>query len=649
MQDTPASSLPPIPPPAGYMQPRRRSRWWIPLVVIGGLLVLLVVAAGIFFSIIFGSLVDFSELGSKKDDTPLKEKTVLVIDLSGGVVEYRPPVVFNFGGDKAGTSLMDILQAIRAAKTDNKISGIFYRSGKESVGMTKLTELRDAILDFKTSGKFVYAFIESGSKGHYYLATASDSIFMPQEGLLDFKAFGVTGLFFKKLSENIGINWHVEQFEEYKSAAEMTSRERWSEPAKHELRVLVEDRNRMFVEAVAQGRHLTNNVVTQALDRGVFIPDSLQAAGLIDGFAREWELRERIHRRMNPNDTTQHPKLRTISISAFNSKRDADDAEVDEKHGIAIVYATGAIASGRNSDLFDSDGIYSKSLISDLRKAEKNDEVDVIILRIDSPGGSALASDEIWAAIQDIRKTKPIYASMSDVAASGGYYIAVGCDTIIAHPSTITGSIGVIMAIPNFSGTLGKLGITTDTISLGKSSNFMNTLIPFDESSKAKLKEFGAGIYHRFVSKVAEARKMTFEKTRMLAKGRIWTGSDALKNGLVDVSGGLMESIGLAKKRMGVDPKTKVKIHVYPEKIDNLSAILKMFGIGSDEEADEESARVPLMKSLAKLAPSTAPITEIWKSMPQSARENVEHAVRLTEIGNSEHVLMMLPAHITIE
>ncbi|MBI2794841.1 MAG: signal peptide peptidase SppA [Ignavibacteria bacterium] len=649
MQDTPTSSTPPVPPPPGYMQPRRRTRWWIPLVIIGGLLVLVIVVTGVFLSIIFGGLSTFSELGSKKDDTPLKDKTVLVVDLSNGVVEYRPPLVFNFGGDNAGTSLMDIVQAIRAAKSDNKISGILYRSGPEAVGMTKLTELRDAMLDFKSSGKFVYAFIESGSKRHYYLASVADSIFMPQEGLLEFKAFGATGLFFKKLSDNIGISWHVEQFEEYKSAAEALSRERWSEPAKQELRVLIEDWNKTFVDAVAQGRHLDRSVVMQALDRGVFIPDSLLTAGLIDGFAREWELRERIHRRMNSDDTTKHPKLRTISISAYNDKRDSDEDKIDEDHGIAIVYASGAISSGKNSDPFESSGIYSKSLISDLRKAEKNDEVDIIILRIDSPGGSALASDEIWAAIQDIRKTKPIYASMSDVAASGGYYIAVGCDTIIAHPSTITGSIGVIMAIPNISGTLGKVGITTDTFSLGKSSTFMNTLIPFDDASKTKLKEFGGGIYHRFVSKVAAARKKSFEETRALAKGRVWTGADALKNGLVDVNGGLLESIKLAKKRIGVDASTKVKIHVYPEKIDNLSAILKMFGINTDDEADEESEHVPLMKSFAKLAPALSPISEIWKTLPQSARDDVEHTVRLTEIGQREHVLMMLPAHITIE
>lgn len=649
MQDTPTSSTPPIPPPPSYMQQRRRTRWWIPLVIIGGLLVLVIVVTGVFLSIIFGGLAGLSELGSKKDDTPLKDKTVLVVDLSNGVVEYRPPLVFNFGGDKAGTSLMDIVQAIRAAKTDDKISGILYRSGQEAVGMTKLTELRDAFLDFKTSGKFVYAFIESGSKSHYYLATAADSIFMPQEGLLEFKAFGATGLFFKRLSDNIGIDWYVEQFEEYKSAAEATNRERWSEPAKHELRVLIEDRNNTFVKAVAQGRHMDYDLVTQALNRGVFVPDSLLSAGLIDGFAREWELRERIHRRINVDDTTMHPKLRTISISAYNNKRDFDEEKVDENHGIAIVYASGAISSGKNSDPFESSGIYSKSLISDLRKAEKNDEVDIIILRIDSPGGSALASDEIWAAIQEIRKTKPIYASMSDVAASGGYYIAMGCDTIIAHASTITGSIGVIMAIPNISGTLDKIGITTDTVSLGKSSTFLNTLIPFDDASKAKLKEFGRGIYHRFVSKVAASRKKTFEETRALAKGRIWTGADALKNGLVDVNGGLLESIKLAKQRIGVNASTKVKIHVYPEKENNLTAILKMFGIDTDDESDENSGQVPLMKSLAKFAPTLAPVAEIWKTMPQSARDDVEHTVRLTEIGQREHVLMMLPAHITIE
>ena len=649
MQDTPNA---PIPPPPSYQQPRRSSRWWIPLAIIGGLLVLVIVAVGIFLTVVLGSLGDIRELGAKKSSNkPLKDKTVLVVDLSSGLIEYRPPVMFNFGGDEAGASLMDVLQAIKAAKTDDKIKGIYYRAGGASIGMTKLTEVREALVDFKTSGKFIYAFIESGTKAHYYIATVADSIFMPQEGFMEFQAFGASGMFFKKLSDKIGVSWHVEQFEEYKSAAEMTSRENWSEPAKEMIRALIVQRQQMFVEAVAKGRSIDASVVTAALDRGVYIPDSLKALGLIDGFARESEVRERIHMRLNPDDTTKHPKLATTSISQYNSLRSHNDEDVDESHGIAIVYASGAISSGSNRGGFDSDGIHAKSLIADLRKAEKNDDVDIIILRIDSPGGSAIASDEIWATLKEIRKTKPVYASMSDVAASGGYYIAMGCDTIIAHPSTITGSIGVIMAIPNISGTLDKVGVTIDTLNFGKSSTFMNTTIPFNDNAKAKLREFGGGIYHRFVQKVADSRKKSFEETRLLARGRVWTGEAALKSGLIDVSGGLLDAIRLAKKRIGVDPDKKVNVAIYPEEIDNLSAILKMFGINQDDEEEESAGSVeaPVARLLQQITMKGTPVEEVWKTLPAGAKEQFKHAAHLAQIGMTEHALMMLPDAIPFE
>lgn len=640
MQDT---QTPPIPPPPSA-GPRRRSRWWIPVAVIGGLLVLFIVVIGAFVGALFSG---FSEIGGglDKEAVQVKDKSVLVVDLSSGVVEHRPNLVFNFGGDQAGVSLMSTIHAIRDAKDDPKIEGIYYRAGG-GVGMTKLTEIREALIDFKSSGKFVYAFLESGSKQHYYMATVADSIFMPQEGILEFNAFGASGMFFKGLSDKLGIEWHVEQFEEYKSAAEMMSRENWSEPAKQEVRELIEHRQNMFVDAVASGRKLDKGLVLAAMNRGVYLPDSLKALGLIDGFSRESELRERIARRIDPSDTSDHPKLNVVSVSAYADRENsADMSEVQKDKGIAIVFASGAIASGKNSDPFDQGGIYSRDLIAQLRKAAKNEDVDAILIRIDSPGGSAIASDEIWAVIKEIRQTKPVYASMSDVAASGGYYIAMACDTIIAHPSTITGSIGVIMAIPNLSGTMDKLGIGRDTISLGASSNFMNTTMKFTDADKAKLREFGAGIYQRFVQKVADSRKKSFEDTRALAKGRVWSGTAAKQAGLVDINGGLLDAIKIVKRRIGADENKKVMVYSYPEKIDNLSAILKMFGIddsnGDDEEASAPRVTIPMLLERAMGSPSA--VEQAVKAMPADARRQFEHAAALANIGLTERAMIMMP------
>jgi len=647
MQDNQTSSsvpLTPIPPPpnVGYA-PRRRTRWWIPVAVIAGLLIILLAAFGVFMNMVIGTF------DKEPKAIDVKEKSVLVIDLSGGLPEYKPQMVLNFGNDRpSGPSLLDIIQSLNRAKSDDRINGVYIKSGGQGYGMAKLEEVRSAIVDFKTSGKFVYAFIDMGTKSHYYLASVADSIFMPEEGMLQFNAFGASAPFMKGLFDKLGVSWHTEQFEEYKSAAESLSRDSWTVPAKEEIRALLSQRVTMFVSAVATSRKLQESQVRQLLDVGVYSPDSLLANHLIDGFTREGALKERLHRRLNPNDSTEHPELHTISISQYmKSKNTAQQSTSD--HGIAIVYASGAISSGKNASPFDASGIYSKTLIHDLREARDNDDVEIIILRIDSPGGSAYASDEIWSEINEIRKTKPVYASMSDVAASGGYYIAMACDTIIAHPATITGSIGVIMAIPNFAGTMNKVGVTMDTVSFGKSSNFLNPLMPTTDLDRAQFKSLGAGIYKRFVQKVADSRKKDFESTRLLARGRVWTGEAAISSGLVDVSGGLGDAIVLAKKRIGVNKDTKVQLFLYPEKVDNLTAILRAFGLGDDEE-ENESTRVLIGQHLLTAIRGTDPVTlAFYTSLPSSTRGQVQHAVQLAQIGLTEHSMVMLPMTIPIE
>ena len=642
MQDNQTSSPIPPPPGTGY-GPRRRSRWWIPVAVIAGLLIIVVVVFGAFISMIV------SGIDAPEKAVDVRDKTVLIIDLSGGLPEYKPQMAFNFGGDgPSGPSLLEMLTALRNAKTDDKIKGLYFRAGGAGIGMAKLSEVRDALVDFKTSGKFVYAFIDMGSKSHYFLASVADSIFMPQEGMIEFNAFGASAPFMKGMFDKIGVTWHVEQFEEYKSAAESMSREKWSEPAKEEIRAILTQRTDMFVTAVASGRKLSETQVRGLMNIGQYVPDSLLANGLIDGFSRESELKERIHFRLNPDDSTEHPSLRTLTVSQYLSSKSEKTEDVSD-HGIAIVYASGAISSGKNSNAFDASGIYSKTLIKDLRAARDDDDVDAIILRIDSPGGSAYGSDEIWAEIREIRKKKPVYASMSDVAASGGYYIAMACDTIIAHPATITGSIGVIMAIPNFAGTMGKIGVTVDTVSSGASSNFLNPLMPSTDLDKKQLHAFGEGIYRRFVQKVADSRKKDFEATRLLARGRVWTGQAAQSVGLIDVSGGLQDAIRLVKKRIGVSADTKVHLSIYPEKIDNIAAILRMFGIG-EEDDDNTEARAAISKHvLNSITGSESATVQLMRSLPVGMRQQVKHAAQLAEIGLTEHSMVMMPMIVPVE
>lgn len=645
MQDNPTPSPNPIPPPPGIgMQPqRRRSRGWI---IAGVIIGLVVVAIGVF-GLMIGMFLSSFETEQHVDVT---DKTVLVLDLSKGIPEYDPPKALSFGSDESGPSLRDIVASIKRAKTDDNIHGIYIRSGIAAAGMAKLSEVREALIDFKSSKKFIYAYAEMGTKGGYYMATVADSIIMPQEGMMEFNAFGTSAPFMKGMFEKLGVSFHVEQFEEYKSAAETMNRDRWSEPAKEAIRALLQQRSDVFVDAVSKSRKLTPERVIELMNKGVYIPDSLLASGLIDAMMREAELKERIHRRLNPDDTTAHPTLKTISLAKYVQSFTDEESDARASKSIAIVYASGAISPGTNSDPFDASGIYARTMIRDLRAARDNDDVEAIVLRIDSPGGSAFASDEIWAEIREVRKVKPVYASMSDVAASGGYYIAMACDTIIAHPSTITGSIGVIMSIPNFTGSVAKVGITIDTVSLGPSASFMNAGLPLTDGDKRTLRSFGQGIYTRFVQKVAESRKMDTAAARKLARGRVWTGTAAKEAGLVDVLGGLDVAIATAKKRIGVGANEDVNVILYPKKVDNLTALLKAIGLNKEDGDEDAEARAMLRSSLIAKVTGTIPASEqIYRALPGGTRSQVKHALQLTELGMTERALMMLPMTVPMD
>ena len=636
MQDT----QPPIPLPPAYQQ--RRTRWWIPVVIIFGVLALFIVAGILFFSFLISSL------GEKEETVSVKSNTVLLLDIKSGVSEFSQKSIFN--DNKKAASLFDVLQAIKTAKTDDNIKGIYIKGAGAGIGMAKLAEIRDALVDFKSSKKFTYAYLEEGTKADYYLASVADSVIMPEEGMLIMNAFGTSAPFMKGLFDKIGVSWHVEQFEEYKSAAESMSREKWTEPAKEELRALIQQRKTMFETAVSTSRNMSVASIDAALRRGLYTADSLKAAGFIDAFARETELKERIQKRINPSDTSDHPKLNTIGISRY--LQSIDEPETTPEKTIAIVYASGAIYGGKKDGPFADDGIYSKSLISDLRKAKEDDDIDAILLRIDSPGGSAFASDEVWAEIQSIRKIKPIYASMSDVAASGGYYLAMACDTIICHPATITGSIGVIMAIPNLSGTMSKIGVTVDTISYGASANFMSGILPLRDNEKTALHNIGEGIYKRFVQKVATSRKKTYEETRLLARGRVWTGEDANKAGLTDINGGLMDAIKALKKRIGVKESEKVAIEKFPEQLDDIEALLAMFGISDDNEDEEgSSSKAPsaVHNVMASLAREHSTVDQLWKALPIGMQLQVKHAANVAELSKSERGLLVLPEAVSTD
>ncbi|MFP4370350.1 MAG: signal peptide peptidase SppA [Candidatus Kapaibacterium sp.] len=616
---------PPYPP--HYYRRERKSKWWIPVLVIGIIIVLFIVFIGAVFAMI-GSAFEPQEV-------TVKENSILHLKFDE-VEEYSETSPFQFLTPVRKASFRDILSAIERAKYDDNIKGIYY-TGSGNVGFAKASEIQEALTDFKGSGKFIYAYIEMGNEYTYYNSLPADSIFMPREGLLEMNGLGASAMFLKGFYDKLGINFHVENFEDFKSAAETNYRKSWSDSARHQLKVILDQRYENLLDAIADFRESDKEKIREVMAKGVYEADSLYSLGLIDALMVESQIKDHMKNVIfgdNPDDK----EIKLVSAGKYMASNPKLPGKIaDEDKQIAIVYGVGPIVPGKPDAWTNEQQIYSEDFVENLRDAADNDKVKAIILRIDSPGGSVIASEEIWKEVQRVSKEKPVYASMSDIAASGGYYIAMACDTIIAHPSTMTGSIGVIVSLPNFDGTLDKLDITVDTISTGPAAQDLNLMMPFDERQKEKLHIISKNIYQRFVSKAAKARGMDFEEMRSLAKGRVWTGADAKEKNLVDVLGDFGDAINLAKKRIGIEDTMRVYVQIYPRPQDDIEALLKIFGL------NETSADADINTLAARLNIDPMKMTKIWNSLPASVKKQVVYQTALMDISSRERVMVALP------
>ncbi|GAB5466538.1 MAG: signal peptide peptidase SppA [Candidatus Kapaibacteriales bacterium] len=666
---------PPPPPPPGYRAAgvqQKKSKWWIPVVIIVGVFVLL----GLFLSALFNS---FTESLMVEEEVKVKDNSVLYLTLSGGVQEYADENPFaELFGNSNPTSLTQIVHALEVAAEDDDIKGLYIKP-KASIGMIKSEEVLEAIEKFKESGKFVYAFLETGNEMTYKMALPADKIFMPTEGLLEMNGLSIGNLFFGDMLEKIGVEYYVQQFEEYKSAGETFSRNGYSDKAKEQLQVILDSRFDSLLTTIQKYRNIDPESVREDMASGVYTADSVLDKGYIDGYITEASLRRELAKMADDEEYTfdpvttvrsgysreeiaearkayqeksddekdEDPDLNLISVKRYlkgAKKNINEDKEIVEDTEIAVIYGTGPISSGfQSSDPFGGGSyeIKSGTFIKHLKKARENDKIKAVILRIDSPGGSVIASDEIWEEIYATRMVKPVYASMSDVAASGGYYMAMACDSIFAHPQTITGSIGVILAIPNFSEAMDDIGLNYDAIKTSPNADFMNPLDPMTESDKAKLQELSESIYMRFITRAAESRGMEVEELRQLAKGRVWTGTDAKSNGLVDVLGGLDEAIDYAKAAIGVEEGKLVRVRRYPETKDNLEEFLEDIFNKKEEDA---SAINKLKQGIAKFAGiSSNEFAMTWNLLPETAKKELIYAYQLAQIAKEEKAMYVLP------
>lgn len=638
----PGGNLPPFPQ---YSKPPKRRRWWIPFLIIGALFVVFILPALIIFGLVVSSF--------EGERVEVKDNTILVVNLGMEISEYTAsdnPFAELFGGKQ--TSFSDVMLAIKRAKDDSRIKGIYFNSSPTAMGFAKNLELINALKEFKSSGKFIYSFIEMGTESQYMTTLPSDKIFMPEEGLVSLNGFGIEAMFFKGLLEKLGIEYYVEQFEDFKSAGETMSRTKFSDSARKAYRAILNQRHTLFVNEVNQARNLDIDFINSVLERGVYSSDSLLALGFVDSLTSENDFKEFLKSMINPKDEESEDqegkkdkktkkdskqKLRTVSVSSYlNADYDYDESLVAKDKQIAIIYCSGPIVDSPGGQFQGAEQQITSKFAEYIKEARENDKIKAIILRVDSPGGSVMASDAIWSEVVKTRGVKPIYATMSDVAASGGYYISMACDSIIAHPATITGSIGVIAMLPNISGTLGKLGITLDTMSTTKSAQDLSFNFPFNQRQKEKLHTLIEKTYNRFVTKVAEGRKMTFEEAKALAKGRVWTGEDAKARGLVDVLGGMDEAIKIAKERIGVEEGQKVWVIEYPKKKDPIELIIDMFFGGDNESSISDLFEKAFSNNNSSYA-------EIYKALPPMMRMQLDYARTLFAISQNEPFIMAMP------
>ena len=527
-----------------------------------------------FFGIVFLGVI----FGGDEQSVEIKENSVIELDLSEVQFDYAgkfsDPWVTAFSNKKQ-IGLTDVIAAITAAKNDENIKGISILNNFSSIGMAQSKAVRDALEDFKKSGKFVMAYANSYSQKEYYLNSVANTIYLNPVGEMEFKGLSSDVLFFKDFQDKTGIKMEVIRHGKYKSAVEPFLENKMSDANREQISALLNSIWNSVVTDIAESRNLSvqklNDIANGLLAR---TPEMAKAQKLVDVIAYEDVYHNAIKKelKVNPKD-----EYETVSIADYTQNFITTSIPSTATDEIAIIYAQGDIESGEG----DVDIIGEGAMRRSIQEARNNEDVKAIVLRIDSPGGNALTSDLIWREIELTKKVKPVVVSMGNYAASGGYYIACNASKIFAEKNTITGSIGVFGILPNFSGLSTKMGIHSEQVNTHQNAGNYNPFSPIDEKFKAVTLEGVEHIYKTFVSHVAQGRKMTFAQVDAIAQGRVWTGSDALKLGLIDTIGGLEDAINEAARLSNTNNYTTKN---YPEFKKDFDEFLENFPFAKTKE-----------------------------------------------------------------
>jgi protease-4 len=499
---------------------------------------------------------------------------ILELDLTEGLFESRPadPVSAVLGRHRV--VLADVLDGLRRARDDDRVKALVAKVGGQPIGLAQVQELRRAIGEFREAGKLTVAWAESFgefSAGNvpYYLATAFETIYLQPSGDLGLTGIAVERIFLREALDKLGVDFQVAKRYEYKSAAEQVTERGFSPSAREATERLTASITEQLTEAISQRRGIAAEDTRQLIDRGPFLAAQALDAGLVDALGYRDEAYAAV-RQQAGRDAIVHPLGRYQRSRALAER--ARKLPSPREQAVALIYATGPIRRGRSGrSLMSGGSMGSDTIAAALRSAVADDHIRAIVLRVNSPGGSYVASDTIWREVVRARAAgKPLVASMGDVAASGGYYISMAADAIVAQPGTVTGSIGVISGKPVLGQALAKAGVTSDSVTQGEHAAIFGTTHPYSQDEWALVNKWLDHIYADFTQKVAAGRGLSAERVHELARGRVWTGADALERGLVDELGGLDKAAAIARRRAGLPAAAPLRIYPRSRPLDRL-------------------------------------------------------------------------------
>ncbi len=581
------------------------------VLIIGGILAVLVLVVLIGVAVIVSAF--------RKGEPSIRDNSVLALRVAGTLPDYTPDDPFKrfFGGPEQ--SLTGLVMQFKKAKVDKRIKAILLDVDMSGVGWAKAEELRDAIADFRTSGKPVYAYIEFGLNKEYYIATACDKIVVPPPGELFITGLAADVMFFRGSLDKLGIYPDIFQIGKYKSVGDMFTQKKMTDAHREYVNSLLDDLFNRYIAGIAQARHKSPEDVRKLIDDAPYNAAKAKEAGLIDEAVYHDELEREVKASLGYKDSDQVVPVRASDY------RDVSPESLGLNKGekVAVIYATGDIGSGRSENSpSGGQSIGSDTLAKALTDAAADKSIKAIVMRVDSPGGSGLASDIIWHAVDAANQKKPVVVSMSDVAASGGYYISASASKILAQPSSITGSIGVVAGKPVLRGLYDWLGISNEYVLRGKEAGMFRETEKFSDDERAKFEDWIKTTYYNdFVPKVAKGRHKDPKDVDAVGQGRVWTGAQAKDRGLVDEFGGLDRAIEVAKQLANIPADKGVERVILPYPQTFLQELLSGGGDNSNTQIEQQRA--------------------VLAALPEDARRAFRYMALMDRMKNGESMLLM--------